>query len=283
VKVFISWSGEPSQSIACALHGWLPLVVQHVEPWMSNEEIESGMRWNDEIAEALDRTDFGIVCVTASNQHKPWLMFEAGALAKRLQIGRVVPLCIDLAPAEVTGPLAAFQGRRLDKSGMGKLVQDIMTAGQKSFPSESLAELFDAMWKKLELKVDETRRRIPSPQTPQRTAQEMLEELVERVRRLDRGYPTTVSGVATNVASLLSSWGLSDLSEDDVRTLITSLWYRRITAQRKTGETLRSPSDERVDRPTTNVLRNLERLLLRPPEREAELREPGDDSDEAPS
>src|SRR5690348_3571721 len=99
MKVFISWSGEPSRSIALALRQWLPLVVQHVKPWMSDEEIESGTRWNDGIGRALEDTDFGIVCVTAANQHKEWLMFEAGALAKRLATARVVPLCIDLPPA----------------------------------------------------------------------------------------------------------------------------------------------------------------------------------------
>jgi hypothetical protein len=83
-KVFISWSGEPSRSIARALHDWLPTVAQHVRPWMSDQEIGTGRRWNEEIAKALDDTDFGIVCVTAQNQHAPWLMFEAGGLAKRL-------------------------------------------------------------------------------------------------------------------------------------------------------------------------------------------------------
>jgi hypothetical protein len=63
MRVFISWSGEPSQSVARALHGWLPRVVQHLESWMSDEDIESGARWNDQVGKALDNIDFGIVCV----------------------------------------------------------------------------------------------------------------------------------------------------------------------------------------------------------------------------
>lgn len=39
VKVFIGWSGEQSRSVAQALRGWLRTVVQHVEPWMSDEDI----------------------------------------------------------------------------------------------------------------------------------------------------------------------------------------------------------------------------------------------------
>lgn len=116
VRVFISWSGEPSRSIAQALRDWLPSVVQHIEPWMSDEEIKSGTRWTDEVMKALDGTGYGIICVTAANQHQPWLIFEAGALAKRVgeDIARVVPLCIDLKSTEITGPLTTFQARKLD-------------------------------------------------------------------------------------------------------------------------------------------------------------------------
>jgi hypothetical protein len=184
MRAFISWSGEPSQSIARALRDWLPTVVQHVEPWMSDEEIKSGTRWNDQVAKALDQTDFGIVCVTASNQHQPWLMFEAGALAKRLDVGRLVPLCLDLAPADVTGPLEAFQGRCLDESGMKKLVQDMMVLRDKPPAQAQINRLFQAMWPALESQVKEAELQSPTPRPSPRSPQEMLEELVDRVRPL---------------------------------------------------------------------------------------------------
>ena len=123
VKVFISWSGDPSRLIAKALAEWLRNVVQHVDPWMSDENIVSGARWNEAIAKELGETNFGIVCVTRGNQHAPWLIFEAGALAKSVEMARVVPLCIDLSFSEITGPLSGFQGRPLDRNGVGRLVQ----------------------------------------------------------------------------------------------------------------------------------------------------------------
>ena len=47
---------------------------------------------------------------------QPWLTFEPRALAYHVQAARVVPLCIDIAPAKVAGPPAAFQGRKLDSA-----------------------------------------------------------------------------------------------------------------------------------------------------------------------
>jgi hypothetical protein len=186
VKVFISWSGEPSRSIATALTEWLKSVVQHVDPWMSDEKIGSGARWSDAIAKSLGETNFGIVCVTRANQHEPWLIFEAGALAKSVELGRVVPLCIDLPFSEVTDPLSAFQGRRLDRDGMSRLVRDISAASEKPMSAEQMTTIFDAMWPRLEAAVREAINAAPPDTEPRRSAEEMLEELVERIRRIDR-------------------------------------------------------------------------------------------------
>jgi hypothetical protein len=183
VKVFISWSSEPSRSIARALDGWLESVVQAVDVWMSDEEIGSGARWNDAIAKTLSETNFGIVCVTRANQHAPWLIFEAGALAKSVEAARVVPLCIDLSPAEVTGPLVAFQARELNEAGMRRLVHDLSAASEN--PKE-LGAVFDAMWPQLAAAVTEAINATPTDTEPRRSADDMLEELVERMRHMDR-------------------------------------------------------------------------------------------------
>ncbi len=182
----ISWSKEPSRAIAAELASWLGGLVQAVEPWVSDEEIASGKRWRDEIGTALNDTDFGIICLTRANQHNPWLMFESGALAKHLTSARVIPLYIDLDAAEVTGPLADWQGRRLDHDGMWKVVHDINAATPKPVSKEALLRLFDRMWPDLEGGVAKAKEKAPEPEQPRRSADDMLEELVDRVRRLER-------------------------------------------------------------------------------------------------
>ncbi|MFJ6150126.1 toll/interleukin-1 receptor domain-containing protein [Micromonospora profundi] len=186
MKIFISWSGEPSRQIARALREWLSVVVQHVEPWMSDEEIQSGTRWNDSIAHSLDATNFGIVCVTRATQNAPWLLFEAGALAKGLEQARVVPLCIDLEPSDITSPLHAFQARKLDQDGMRRLVYELSELAENPRPRESIDTLFEAMWPRLEGAVAEAASVSAPSVEPRRTAEDMLAELVTRVRNIER-------------------------------------------------------------------------------------------------
>jgi TIR domain len=91
MKVFISWSGSKSQDVAVALGDWLPGVINRIEPFVSAKDIYAGSRWESEIASQLDTTNFGIVCVTRENQAAPWLNFEAGALAKAVELSRLIP------------------------------------------------------------------------------------------------------------------------------------------------------------------------------------------------
>ena len=75
--VFISWSGETSKAVALALREWLPLVIQAVHPWASDEDLRKGVRWGAELADRLQKTDLGICCLTPDNLAAPWLHFEA--------------------------------------------------------------------------------------------------------------------------------------------------------------------------------------------------------------
>jgi len=157
MRVFISWSGEQSQLIALALSPWLKRVLPSIDPWVSVEQIDSGARWADALAEALEETNFGIVCVTRANQAAPWPMFEAGALAKRMKTARVVPLCIDLPLRDLTGPLAAFQGRSLDEPGMRRLVHDLNESAGNKIPRNEVEINFDSSWPHLKAAIEKAK------------------------------------------------------------------------------------------------------------------------------
>jgi hypothetical protein len=121
MKIFISWSGERSEALAKALREWFPLVLHFVEPWLSQSDIKVGDRWSIEIAKELENCNFGVICITKENVAAPWILFEAGALAKSMQDGRVIPLLLDLDLKELSGPLAQFQAKKADVAGIKDL------------------------------------------------------------------------------------------------------------------------------------------------------------------
>lgn len=184
MKIFISWSGERSHALADALHDWLPLVLHYVQPWLSRADIEAGQRWADQVAKELEACNFGILCVTRENVSSPWVLFEAGALAKSMQGSRVIPLLLDLEFRDITGPLAQFQAKKVDRTGLFEVVQSLNQSEQHAVPEARVAQLFDALWPELEKKVNA----IPSLASPAKHARpqpEILEELVASVRTLD--------------------------------------------------------------------------------------------------
>ena len=117
MDVFISWSGERSKDLAHALRRWLKYVVQAAEPWMSEEDIGVGHRWNNEVSSQLETTDFGVLCVTPENADSTWLHFEAGALAKSLKSSRVVPVLLGMSKTDLRLPLSQFQSCEANRNG----------------------------------------------------------------------------------------------------------------------------------------------------------------------
>lgn len=184
MKVFISWSGERSHALADALHDWLPLVLHYVEPWLSQADIEAGQRWADQVAKELETCNFGILCVTRENVSSPWVLFEAGALAKSMQGSRVIPLLLGLEFRDITGPLAQFQAKKVERDGLLDVIQSLNQSAQHPVPEARVTQLFDALWRELEKKVAT----IPNISTPAKHARpqpEILEELVAGIRTLE--------------------------------------------------------------------------------------------------
>jgi hypothetical protein len=187
MKVFISWSGERSHSLGDALHDWIPLVLHHVEPWLSQADIEAGQRWAEQVAKELEASNFGIICVTRENVGSPWVLFEAGALAKSMQGSRVIPLLLDLEVRDITGPLAQFQAKKVERAGLFEVIQSLNQLSPHPVPDDRVTQLFDALWPQLEKKVAA----IPKASAPAKHARpqpEILEELVTSVRSLDSKF-----------------------------------------------------------------------------------------------
>ncbi|MCI0599780.1 MAG: toll/interleukin-1 receptor domain-containing protein [Beijerinckiaceae bacterium] len=193
MKVFISWSGERSQIFAQELHEWLPMVLQSIVPWLSQADIEAGERWAEKIAKELESCNFGILSVTRENIGSPWILFEAGALAKRMQEGHVIPLLLDVDFKDVTGPLAQFQAKKMERDGLFDVVKSINRLSDFKVSDTQLPKQFDALWPNFEKRIGG----IPTHPTSakqHRPQQEILEELVSSIRGLDLRFQETVEG-----------------------------------------------------------------------------------------
>src|SRR3954447_9993168 len=158
MKVFISWSGPTSKSVAKVLYEWLPIVLQSVKPFMSSEEIEKGARWTSTIAKELEGTSYGLICVTPDNLRAPWLYFEAGALAKIIEQSRVAPLLFNVKPSDIQGPLAQFQTTNFKREDFKRLIESMNSIDpDASLDAFRLGKAFNALWSQLDASINSIR------------------------------------------------------------------------------------------------------------------------------
>lgn len=185
MRIFISWSGDRSHAVAVALKGWLRDVFQDLHVWMSSHDIQAGSRWGADLGAELEQTDFGVLCLTAENVLAPWILYEAGSLAKTVKAARVVPYLLGLKPTDLTGPLAQFHGVVTDREGTYRLLESINGTRSPALEPDRLQRLFEKWWPDLEDQL----RRIPAPSRQARTDRAIIEELLERVRSIDTRIP----------------------------------------------------------------------------------------------
>lgn len=184
MKVFISWSGQRSKDLANALRNWLPMVLQYIEPWVSDQDISAGERWAQAIAGELDASNFGIICITPENIHSEWILFEAGALSKSMQDGKVIPLLFGLELSDLSGPLSQFQAQKMEESGMKEVVKSINKISATKTSDTIVDQLLPALWPTLQETIAAIPNTAPSDKH-MRPNHEILEELVVGIRGIN--------------------------------------------------------------------------------------------------
>jgi Signal transduction histidine kinase len=156
---------------------------------MSEMDIPAGARWGAEVDTQLQETNFAILCVTRENAQVPWMLFEAGAVAKAVNESNVCPYLIDLRPSELPqGPLTRFQAKEADRNGTWEIVRSAnarLVVGRLT--EVELTTVFDRWWPDLEeILATKTRQAdapTPSPRSPESIAVETLDLVRELSRR----------------------------------------------------------------------------------------------------
>lgn len=162
---------------------------------MSATDIAAGARWSPDIQRQLSETSFGVLCVTSGNQTAPWLVFEAGALAKAVEDTFVCPYLIDLEPAQVQpGPLAQFQSKRANEDGTRDLVRSINRAAKDgALPEDKVERAFAKWWPDLQGRL------VGAPAELQQATPRSTSDMVEEILVIARDVQRTARAAPLNV------------------------------------------------------------------------------------
>lgn len=190
MRVFMSWSGERSRQVGELFDQWLQCVIQAVDPWMSTKDIDRGALWFTEINNQLKEISVGIIVLTKENKDKPWILFEAGALAKGLSTNRVCVILVDLESSEVRDPLAQFNLTLPNKDGIWQLVSTLNSSLQENALKEKvLSQVFETYWPQFERRFNEILNSTPDSNLVEEkevNSNELLFELINNTRLINR-------------------------------------------------------------------------------------------------
>ena len=208
MKLFVSWSQDISRQIAQDFREWLPLVNQTIEPFMSEEDTDKGAHWSSTIRRELEQSAFGIVILTAENIDSTWLHFEAGAIAKSVEEGRVVPILFGLKHSDVQQPLSMFQSALFEREDIFRVVKSINgAAGAHAREERQLETVFDSFWPRLDEaikpKLAKLRTTLPRHQQNKMEHDRILEELLLLGRQQSRILANPAGLVGEEILALL--------------------------------------------------------------------------------
>lgn len=188
MKIFLSWSGERSKKIAEYLNTWIPCVIQAAEPWFSSTDIDRGSNWFQEINNSLADVKIGIICLTQENKRNPWILFEAGCLAKGLNSQHVCTLLVDAQPQDIENPLAQFNHTLPQRNNMYELMKTINKQISQPLRDNVLEQTFEKYWPDSEEKFRSIITSTDTQESYKRTTEDILTEILNTVRLLDKRF-----------------------------------------------------------------------------------------------
>lgn len=200
---------------------------------MSESDIDKGSRGIEEISNALNTIEVGISCLTPENLNAPWLLFEAGALSKR--IGERSRLCTyllgGLGKGDVPQPLGMFQHTPATKEETRKMLESINKAINADGPI-NLDRIFERMWPDLENEI----KRMPIAEKNVQAARperEMIADILDIVRGLrDSLAETKAAGdVIENIGRALNLYAHTGYIPSKLEMLRNSLYSPKIVAE----------------------------------------------------
>jgi hypothetical protein len=171
-RVFVSWSGDRSKTAALGLKSLLQDVIGESVDVFISAHMDPGVVWVQQLGKELEGSDFGILCLTEDNFQSPWLLFEAGAIAKNFGATRVVPYLID--HIDLTAPLSQFQHVTADRAGTLSLVESINRLREMPLPVDRLQRTFTKWWPDLE----QTMEGLPQTAQPAKQSDRDLLEII---------------------------------------------------------------------------------------------------------
>lgn len=193
-NIFISWSKPRAQALGNAIKGFITDVIQTARPWMSDEDIEKGTRWNSEIVKQLDRLKVGIICLTPENLDSRWINFESGSLARTLgEKTCVCPYLLGLGHTDVGLPLSQFNVTVADEADTFRLIRTLNEVLGANVDGDRLQRTFDKFWPTVATEIDRIRQ-LPTASHPHpRDTPDILNEVVNRLQAIERQVDITKS------------------------------------------------------------------------------------------
>ena len=197
MKVFLSWSGARSMAAAELLKWWTRSIIQAARPWISSEDLDRGSLWFSEINDSLSDTSIGIVCLTQENKDRPWILFEAGALAKGLSNSRVCTFLVDLNPSDIRDPLAQFNHTQPKEDDMRKLARTLnRQLGENALDDAVLTDAFNAYWEQFQKRWEALMKSTPAAtNVKKRPADDIMTEILDNVRGMNQRIRALEAGV----------------------------------------------------------------------------------------